>query len=185
MLALFEIIDSDRVPLKRMANNDSRSNVTTGSNHNPRFSQSNYSAADSRESLHSSHSSTSVPGSKEWFRRLASYASMSPSSLGSISDHQEMSNEMVELISRCVHKCGEERGYIPLFKVLFSTLNGVEENRYTRLLDGRARDILLTGVIMRMVYHVSKYTELVFICDDIQCKYEKRIRMPNKVKLNK
>jgi hypothetical protein len=172
MLALFEIIDSDRIPMKGMTKCDSHTNNIVCSSDNQGHYETNHSAAESVNSLHSSPSLTSVPASKEWFRRLASYASMTPSSLGSDSNHEEISNDMVEWIIRCLQKCGEEREYMPLFKVVFTTLNDISENRYTRLLDGRARDILLTGVVTRMMYYVSKHVELVLVCDDIQCKYQ-------------
>ncbi|KAI7898063.1 uncharacterized protein BX663DRAFT_526061 [Cokeromyces recurvatus] len=84
---------------------------------------------------------------------------------------------MVDLISRCLQKCGEEDGYMPLFKVIFTSLEDISENRYTRLLDGRARDILLTGVITRIVTHVSKHVGLVFICDDVQWADSASIRI--------
>lgn len=174
MLALFEIIDSDKIPVKRKGKSDTHSHTTNSSTNHPRnssnYNQSNQSIAGSNDSANTTPSSTSFPISKEWYRSLASYTSMSPSSLGSGSNNADMCNEMVDLISRCLQKCGEETGYVPLFKVIFTTLNDVGENRYTRLLDGRARDILLTGVITRIVQHVSRCVGLVFICDDVQCK---------------
>lgn len=173
MIALFEIIDSDRIPAKGKGRSDSHSHTTVSSTQNHAYNTSNPSnpsIAESNESVNTTPSSTSFPTNKEWFRSLASYASMAPSSLGSGSNNIEICNEMVDLISRCLQKCGEETGYMPLFKVIFTTLNDVGENRYTRLLDGRARDILLTGVITRIVQHVSRCVGLVFICDDVQCK---------------
>ncbi|KAI8049370.1 hypothetical protein BDF21DRAFT_404688 [Thamnidium elegans] len=169
ILVLFEIIDSDKIPVKAMARSDANSHSTADNSHQG-FNRHSRSVADSIESENSSRSlsSASFPTTQEWFKRLTTYSSMTPSSFGSNSNNAEMANEMIELISRCLHKCGEERGYMPLFKLIFTTLNEVEENRYTRLLDGRAKDILLTGVITRMVLHVSKHIGLVFICDDIQ-----------------
>ncbi|GAA5811152.1 hypothetical protein MFLAVUS_004581 [Mucor flavus] len=169
ILALFEIIESDKIPVKPMARSDSNSHSTADSSHHG-FNRHSRSVADSIESENSSRSlsSASFPTTQEWFKRLTTYSSMTPSSFGSNSNNGELTNDMIELISRCLHKCGEERGYMPLFKLIFTTLNEVEENRYTRLLDGRAKDILLTGVITRMVLHVSKHIGLVFICDDIQ-----------------
>lgn len=172
MLALFEIIDSDKVPYKSTTRPDSHafSYISSGSHplsHGNYSPQSNKSATDSSDSIDSQRSSNS---NKDIFKRFASYTSMAPSSLGSNSNNVEICNEIVELICRCLQKCGEERGYMPLFKVIFTTLNEVSENRYTRLLDGRARDILLTGVITRMFMHVSKSVGLVVICDDVQCK---------------
>lgn len=169
MLGLFEIIDSDRIPQKVNRKSDALSQTSNTSIHHFQNTHSVYSASGSSSS-HSLTSSTHFPTNKEWFKRLASYTSMSPSSLGSSSNHMEVTNEMVELISRCLLKCSEEAGYIPLFKDIFTTLNEINENRYTRLLDGRARDILLMGVITRMTQHASKHVGLVFICDDVQCK---------------
>ncbi|KAG1464815.1 hypothetical protein G6F46_000496 [Rhizopus delemar] len=82
----------------------------------------------------------------------------------------ESSHELVDLITRCLKKCGEEEEFLPLFKVVFTALAGLHDNRATRRLDIRGRDILLTGVITRMVRYVSEHTGLVFISDDVQCK---------------
>ncbi|RCI06052.1 Adenylate cyclase type 10, partial [Rhizopus stolonifer] len=168
MLALFEVIDSDKVPQKTTARSDTYSQSTNTSSHHFHLNQSTHSVVGSNDSVASSPSSGSFPTTKEWFKRLASYTSMSPSSMGSNSNHAEITNEIVELILRCLLKCGEEGGYMPLFKDIFTTLSEINENRYTRLLDGRARDILLTGVITRMAQHVSKHVGLVVICDDVQ-----------------
>lgn len=163
MLALFEIVDSDKIPAKSKMKSDH--NVSS-----PHDYGQNQSATGSNESLNASPSSANTSTNKDWVRSLASYTSMPPSSMGSSSNHIDFSNEIVDLISRCLQKCGEEMDYIPLFKVIFTTMNDVEENRYTRLLDERARDILLTGLITRIAQYVSKYVGLVFICDDVQCE---------------
>ncbi|KAI8375100.1 hypothetical protein EDC96DRAFT_497898 [Choanephora cucurbitarum] len=176
MLGLFEIIDSDRIPQKTNRKSDAFSQASNTSIHHFQNTHSVYSASNSSSS-HSLTSSTNFPTNKEWFKRLASYTSMSPSSLGSSSNNMEVTNEMVELISRCLLKCNEEAGYIPLFRDIFTTLNEISENRYTRLLDGRARDILLTGVITRMTQYVSKHVGLVFICDDVQWADNTSIRI--------
>jgi hypothetical protein len=55
--------------------------------------------------------------------------------------------------------------------VIFGSIGETEENKYTRRLDGRGRDILLTGVITRMVKYVSEIMPIVLICDDVQCKF--------------
>lgn len=97
---------------------------------------------------------------------------MTRSSYGAFSTQSpDAANEILELILRCLRKCGEDDGFLPLFKVIFGSLGGTEENRYTRRLDGRGRDILLTGVITRMVKYVSEIMPIVLICDDVQCKY--------------
>jgi hypothetical protein len=85
----------------------------------------------------------------------------------------ESSNELVELITRCLRKCGEEEEFLPLFKVVFTTLADLQDNVATQRLDVRGRDILLTGVITRMIRYVSEHTGLVFISDDVQCKRER------------
>lgn len=170
MLVLFEIIDSDQVPPKSSNRTDSNSHISSTGNHQG-VHQSSNSVAESTNSAASSPSSTSFPTTKEWFKKLSSYTSLTHSSLGSNSNNQDLCNEMVDLIVRCLQKCGEEIGYMPLFKVIFTALNEANENRYTRLLDGRARDILLSGVITRMVQHVAKHISLIIMCDDVQCEY--------------
>lgn len=172
MLALFDIIDSDKVPMKSKARHYRNSYPMAENNYQGVFLTKNPedNATASTYSSHS-HSSASFCASQEWFKRLASYTSSSPSSVGSDSNNIELSNDLVGLISRCLKKSGEEDEYLPLFKVIFVNLNDVEENRYTRLLDGRARDVLLIGVVTRMVYHASMHVRLVFSCDDIQCKH--------------
>lgn len=82
----------------------------------------------------------------------------------------ESSHELIELITRCLKKCGEEEDFLPLFKVVFSNLSSLSDNRATRRLDVRGRDILLTGVTTRMIRYVSEHIGLVFISDDVQCK---------------
>lgn len=72
---------------------------------------------------------------------------------------------------RSLQKCGEDVELLPLFKAAFPSLTDVHENKYTVRLDGRARDILLTGVITRIIRYTSEHVRLVFICDDVQCEY--------------
>ncbi|KAG0795990.1 hypothetical protein G6F22_004998 [Rhizopus arrhizus] len=89
----------------------------------------------------------------------------------------ESSNELVELITRCLRKCGEEEEFLPLFKVVFTTLADLQDNAATQRLDVRGRDILLTGVITRMIRYVSEHTGLVFISDDVQWADSASIRL--------
>lgn len=84
----------------------------------------------------------------------------------------EESNELVELILRCLDKCGENLSLLPLFRDLASDLGDIENNRYTKHIDGRARDILLTGVIGRMIKYLSRFVMICMICDDMQCKLQ-------------
>lgn len=98
---------------------------------------------------------------------------MTRSSYGAFSTQSpDTTNEVLELVLRCLRKCGEDDGFLPLFKIIFGTMGDMDENRFTRRLDGRGRDILLTGVITRMVKYVSEILPIVLICDDVQCKYD-------------
>ncbi|CAO3667120.1 unnamed protein product [Rhizopus stolonifer] len=173
MMTLLEVIDSEKIPHKSTLRTSSYSNSTFSSSNNSLHTPSqSYPLEGEENSRDSSSSSASASSnfirSRDWFRRLASHTSMPHSSFVSPSNHVDNNNEMFDLIRRCLCKCGEEEGYIPLFKAIFTKLNDVDENRYTRLLDGRARDILLTGVITRMAHYSSKYVGIVFICDDVQ-----------------
>lgn len=105
----------------------------------------------------------------ESLRRLHSSSSV-PRNFSAVSHHAESNNELAELIRKCLRKCGETENLLPLFKAVFASLTDLEENKYTARLDGRARDILLSGAITKMVRYVSEHVELVFICDDVQCK---------------
>lgn len=75
-----------------------------------------------------------------------------------------------ELISRCLLKCGENEALLPLFRDLSIDLGRIGNSSHTKHIDGRARDILLIGVIVRMVQHLSQFVRIFIICDDIQCK---------------
>ncbi|CAO3591042.1 unnamed protein product [Absidia cylindrospora] len=103
---------------------------------------------------------------------------MTRSSYGAFSTHSpDAANEILDLILRCLRKCGEDDGFLPLFKVIFGSIGETEENKYTRRLDGRGRDILLTGVITRMVKYVSEIMPIVLICDDVQWADSASIRI--------
>ncbi|ORZ21135.1 hypothetical protein BCR42DRAFT_345789 [Absidia repens] len=85
-----------------------------------------------------------------------------------IQDRGEETNELVDLILRCLDKCGENVSMLPLFRDLSSDLSDIENNKYTKHIDGRARDILLTGVIGRMIKYLSQFVMVFMICDDMQ-----------------
>lgn len=181
LLALFEVIDSDKVPQNARRRvpylsgaggfylNDSITN-----SHGAETS-----AASSTSSVVPSPTTTKDANSNNTAalqnitRQLTNQSAVSRMSatLDAGDIISDGSNELVDLIARCLRTCGEEEGFIPLFKVVFTTLSDVEDNRYTRRLDGRARDILLKGLITRMVRYVSEHIALVFISDDIQCKW--------------
>lgn len=174
LLALFEIIDSQDLP----PNSKRRLSYFTGSTH---LYDSAYSHG--LESSDVSSSPSSTPPSPTTLTTIkepqlpngnnTSYFSssrLSPPAEIHGDDIPESASELVEQITRCLRKCGEEEEFLPLFKVVFTTLADVPDNRTTRRLDVRARDILLTGVITRMIRYVSEHTSLVFISDDVQCK---------------
>ncbi|ORX45471.1 hypothetical protein DM01DRAFT_1311751 [Hesseltinella vesiculosa] len=182
LLSLFDIIDSDKVPQntrKRLsATNNSPSIHTTSTSIHP----GDTSPASSMSSIYraSSHTNqmnpptmtTATPTNPTHHRMqtLNSHSSVTRSSYGAYSTYSPdgSGNEVAELILRCLRKCGEEDGFLPLFKMIFGSLGETEENRYTRRLDGRGRDILLTGVITRMVKYVSECISVILICDDVQ-----------------
>ncbi|KAI9268753.1 hypothetical protein BY458DRAFT_436773 [Sporodiniella umbellata] len=173
MMNLLELIDSESIPCKSTLKAKHYSNSTFSSSNQSLASPSqSYPLEDTGNSTNSTPSSASVSSnfirSKDWFRRLESHTSIPGSLINVNLGQSDSNNEMFNLIKRCLCKCGEEEGYIPLFKAVFTKLNDIEENRYTRLLDGRARDILLTGVITRMAHYASKHVGVVFMCDDVQ-----------------
>ncbi|KAI8083598.1 hypothetical protein BDF21DRAFT_337121 [Thamnidium elegans] len=184
LLALFEIIDSNQVP----QNAKRRVSYLTGSGAIQLNESTNShavgetSANSSTTSVIPSPTTTKDTGSNNNSnvntQRLTRYSTRSRSSMQDQADPSEAgSNEIVELIIRCLRICGEEDGFLPLFKVVFNTLSDVEDNRYTQRLDGRGRDILLTKLITRMVRYVSEHVNLVFISDDIQWADSASIRL--------
>ncbi|KAI8994507.1 hypothetical protein BDB01DRAFT_840989 [Pilobolus umbonatus] len=89
----------------------------------------------------------------------------------------DSANELISLIGRCLRVCGEDEGFLPLFKVVFTSLANLKDNKYIRRVDSRGRDILLTGVITRMIRYVSEHVGLVFISDDVQWADSSSIRL--------
>ncbi|KAI8086018.1 uncharacterized protein BX664DRAFT_334708 [Halteromyces radiatus] len=177
LLSLFDIIDSDKVPQntrKRSSPlNHSGTHTANGSTSSPQVDSSPASSISSIPCP--TNSSTN---NKDRLHRLTTYSSMTRSSYGAFSTQSpDAANEILELILRCLRKCGEDDGFLPLFKVIFGSLDEMEENRYTRRLDSRGRDILLTGVITRMVKYVSEIIPIVLICDDVQWADSASIRI--------
>ncbi|KAI8344260.1 hypothetical protein BC941DRAFT_408182 [Chlamydoabsidia padenii] len=169
LLSLFDIIDSDKVPQNTKKRTSPFNHY--GSTSSPQFESSPSSSVSSLP-----YSNTNVTNNR--LQRLTTYSSMTRSSYGAFSTQSpDAANEILELILRCLRKCGEDDGFLPLFKVVFGSLGGTEENRYTRRLDGRGRDILLTGVITRMVKYVSENMPLVLILDDVQWADSASIRI--------
>ncbi|KAI9496217.1 hypothetical protein BDB00DRAFT_953131 [Zychaea mexicana] len=99
-------------------------------------------------------------------RRLHSYKKKSHNALPISQDVTE--SDIKQNILYCLHKCGEDDNYLPLFNVIFPSMSGVEESAYTERLDERTRERLLCNLILRMVQFVSKTTNLVLFCDDLQ-----------------
>ncbi|KAF7723985.1 hypothetical protein EC973_001445 [Apophysomyces ossiformis] len=169
LLLLFDIIDSDKVP----QNSRKRISHLSSSVH-PHITT--ISSNGMGGSTPSTASSISFPGNR--FRRLTSGSNVTRSSYGCTSMRSpDVPNEIAELIIRCLRKCGEDEGFLPLFKVVFANLSDLEENKYTCRLDGRGRDVLLIGVIYRMIRYVSEHIGLVFICDDVQWADSASIRI--------
>ncbi|KAI8067021.1 uncharacterized protein B0P05DRAFT_621206 [Gilbertella persicaria] len=186
LLALFEIIDSDQVP------QNTRRRVPHLSGSGGFYLADSVQSQQSNDIMSANSSSSSVvpsptttkdnhsnnhPLSLEQVQRLRSYSTISRFSSREPRERLEGSNELEELITRCLRICGEEDGFLPLFKVVFSALSDLEDNRYTRRLDGRGRDILLTGLISRMTRYVSEQVGLVFILDDVQWADSASIRL--------
>ncbi|KAG0186756.1 hypothetical protein DFQ28_007360 [Apophysomyces sp. BC1034] len=172
LLSLFELIDSERVPY-----NPTRTSMFGNVPSMHYASESGTPSIMDAVEVSSSATSAAQP-EKDWYHRITSYPSLSPS-LGATSanNHDSATNETAELVSRCLVKCGENEGLLPMFKLVFLTLSDVEENRYSRRLDGRGRDIILAGVIVRILRYVSEHIGLVFICDDVQWADSSSIRI--------
>ncbi|KAI8343565.1 hypothetical protein BC941DRAFT_411733 [Chlamydoabsidia padenii] len=83
-------------------------------------------------------------------------------------ESMDENNDFGGLIARCLHKCGENEALLPLFRDMSIDLGGIENNRHTKHIDGRARDILLMGAIVRMVQYLSQFVNILMICDDMQ-----------------
>lgn len=189
LLALFEIIDSDQVPCnpkRRLSHfTSSTANYAHDSPQSFGIGIDNSGVSSLSPSLPSSVSSPTtlatikeiqLPASNNLptTQQSTSYVNNSRiSPEDEVIEHEnlpESTNELVELITHCLRKCGEEEEFLPLFKVVFTTLADLQDNIATQRLDVRGRDLLLTGVITRMIRYVSEHTGLVFISDDVQCK---------------
>ncbi|KAI9309138.1 hypothetical protein BJ944DRAFT_194658 [Cunninghamella echinulata] len=183
LLSLFEIIDSEVIPQNTQNTRNRSASINHSSTHG--FSNSTNNPHPMDTSPTSSLTSITYPvsnnittttatnnnnnNSNNRLQRLTTYSSMTRSSYGAFSTQSpDTTNEVLELILRCLRKCGEDDGFLPLFKIIFGTIGDMDENRFTRRLDGRGRDILLTGVITRMVKYVSEIIPVVLVCDDVQ-----------------
>ncbi|KAI8073297.1 hypothetical protein BC940DRAFT_343964 [Gongronella butleri] len=90
---------------------------------------------------------------------------------------KETNTALMSQVQRCLAKCNEKDAMLPLFKDLNIGLNDLEENKYTKKLDSRGRDILLSGLILRMVMHASQFKSLMFVCDDMQWADHASVRL--------
>ncbi|CDH51330.1 hypothetical protein RO3G_09281 [Lichtheimia corymbifera JMRC:FSU:9682] len=109
----------------------------------------------------------------EWFKRLTwggSSSRITPTQSPSRYNDQEMSrSDEVILLRHCLEKCGEDERFLPLFAAVFPSISDeTGENKYTRRLDSHTRDLLLSGIIVRIIQYASSNLNLVLICDDIQ-----------------
>ncbi|KAI8336142.1 hypothetical protein BC941DRAFT_428418 [Chlamydoabsidia padenii] len=173
LLSLFDIIDSDKVP----RNNKKRNSPLNYSGYvtSPQFDLSPSSSVVS-VSNHGTNSNNTISPIR--LQRRTTYSSTARSSFGAFSTQcPETGNEILELILRCLRKCGEDDSLLPLFKVIFGSMGEIENPRYIRRLDGRGRDILLTAVISRMVKYVSETMPIVLVCDDVQWADSASIRV--------
>ncbi|KAG1471599.1 hypothetical protein G6F56_002035 [Rhizopus delemar] len=196
LLALFEIIDSDQVPCnpkRRLSHfTSSTANYAHDSPQSFGIGIDNSGVSSLSPSLPSSVSSPTtlatikeiqLPASNNLptTQQSTSYVNNSRiSPEDEVIEHEnlpESTNELVELITHCLRKCGEEEEFLPLFKVVFTTLADLQDNIATQRLDVRGRDLLLTGVITRMIRYVSEHTGLVFISDDVQWADSASIRL--------
>lgn len=160
MLALFEVIDSNQVP----QNTRRRSHFYSGSS-----GAISSSTVDS--GVEESPISSVFPTPLMSKENQPSADAVASSSSNAHEDTSTYSNETADLITRCLRICGEEEELLPLFKVVFAALAELPDNRYTQRLDSRGRDILLCGLITRIIKYVSDHVNLVFILDDVQCKF--------------
>ncbi|GAN05696.1 hypothetical protein MAM1_0099c05170 [Mucor ambiguus] len=185
LLALFDIIDSDQVlqnTKRKVPYLSGSGGIYIDSAHS--YSNGEASVASSASSVLPSPTTTTTKDNNstnqhaDTVRQMSTHSNISRNSAVEPEIQQpENSNELTELISRCLHICGEEDGLLPLFKVIFAALADLPDNRYTQRLDGRGRDILLTGVITRMIRYVSEHVGLVFISDDVQWADSASIRL--------
>ncbi|KAI7901853.1 uncharacterized protein BX663DRAFT_512624 [Cokeromyces recurvatus] len=186
LLALFDIIESGQIPQnmkRRVSCIAGSSGAYTNDSTSHYFSNSENSVGSSHSSL--AHSPTTISPKDNHNNHplniLRQSLPTSNTSGSSVTDdneeHMENANDLVDLITRCLRICGEEEKLLPLFKVIFAPLADLKDNKYIQRLDGRGRDILLTGTINRMVKYVSEHVGLVFISDDVQWADSASIRL--------
>jgi predicted ATPase len=117
---------------------------------------------------------TSPANGNDWYKIKSTNSNVSPTSTNV---RNEVTTELVDLIMKCLRKIGEDEAFLPLFKGVFTALSEVDENRFTRKLDGRGRDILFTGLIVRMIRYLAEYVSIMIICDDVQWADSASIRV--------
>lgn len=161
-MALFEIIDSNQVPqnTKRRSYNFN--------------SSGGFFSGDSSASFESSPTTTThtqFPEAPNFHNHHTTACMENP-------ENADCSNEIAGLVTRCLRICGEQDEFLPLFKVIFANLADFPDNRYIQRLDSRGRDVLLIGLMTRMIKYVSDHVNLVFVLDDVQCK---SLCMPHKL----
>ncbi|OZJ03803.1 hypothetical protein BZG36_03026 [Bifiguratus adelaidae] len=159
VLQLFEIIDSDAIPERYTDDNAS----------DPPDLLAEMAADDngSMLTMESASSGHSVRD-KEWYRKLVYQAMLSPSA--------DSIQEVLHMTLRCLKKCGEDALVLPLFRTLFTSLD-LQDNKFTRRLDGQGKDILFTNLMIRMFKYVSEHGNLIISCDDVQWADEASISL--------
>ncbi|KAI9008961.1 hypothetical protein CLU79DRAFT_891574 [Phycomyces nitens] len=165
MFSLFETIDSQRIPTNTKQNPTLFDDISG-------MNQNNQSSSNSRtESKVPLFVDTSVSSStmyRDWINKPIHYPALSPVSPNSCENYKAFSKDIEELVERCLLKCGESELYLPLFKMIFPSLNGIEENKETESLDGRSRDIVISRIVINMINYASSFCGLLFVCDDAQ-----------------
>ncbi|KAI8639281.1 hypothetical protein BD408DRAFT_350303 [Parasitella parasitica] len=179
LLVLFDIIDSDQVPQnirRRVPYLSGSGGINVDSSQS--YSNAEVSLASSTSSVPQSPTATKDSyQNTDTVRQMSTHSNVLIPSFNEPGLHAEGTNETTELITRCLCICGEEGELLPLFKVVFAALADLPDSKYTQRLDSRGRDILLTGVITRMIRYVSEHVGLVFISDDVQWADSASIRL--------
>lgn len=206
LLGLFDILESEKIPVSKQVRsiqglNDNMSSTSSSASRHLSYAgnsmgQSSTSAHNRQEntptflplaplptkestlvSLSRSQSismPTSPANGNDWYKIKSTNLNVSPTSTNV---RNEVTTELVDLILKCLRKIGEDESFLPLFKGVFTALSEVDENRFTRKLDGRGRDILFSGLIVRMIRYLTEYVSIMIICDDVQWADSASIRV--------
>jgi hypothetical protein len=205
LLGLFDILESDKIPVSKQVRsiqglNDNMSSTSSNASRHVSYAgnsmgQPSTPASNRQDNAPSFLPLAPLPTKESTLVSLSRSQSISmPSSPANGNDwykiksinsnvpastnvRNEVTTELVDLILKCLRKIGEDESFLPLFKGVFTALSEVDENRFTRKLDGRGRDILFTGMIVRMIRYLTEYVSIMIICDDVQWADSASIRV--------